>query len=104
MLFDSHLLLINRLFKHLGPLNKDRSESLVVWSQTVNTSRQLARYDPNLREMDLCELNRPTLIRAEVIPASLAPIKSVVPDTLTNPQKYITQRELGVCRDSGHTR
>ena len=32
MLFDSRLLWINRLFRHFGPLNGDRSESLVVWS------------------------------------------------------------------------
>ena len=47
----------------------------------------LARYDPNLREIDLCELNRSALTRAKVIPASLAPVKSVVPDTLTLPLK-----------------
>ena len=40
----------------------------------------LAQYDPNL-----CELNRPALTRAEVIPASQVPVESVVSDTLTTP-------------------
>ena len=43
----------------------------------------LARHDPNLRELDLCELNCPMLTRAEVIPASQDLVELVMPNTLT---------------------
>ena len=43
----------------------------------------LARHGSNLRELDLCDLNRPARTRTEVIPASLDLVKLVMPDTLT---------------------
>ena len=47
----------------------------------------LAQHDPNLRELNLCELNRPMLARTQVIPASKSLVESVMPDTLTLPLK-----------------
>ena len=43
----------------------------------------LARHDPNLCELNLCELNRPMQTRTEVIPASQDLVELVMPDTLT---------------------
>ena len=43
----------------------------------------LARHDPNLRELNLCELNRPMRTRTKVIPASQDLVELVMPDTLT---------------------
>ena len=49
----------------------------------------LARHDPNLRELNLCELSRPAPTRTEVIPASLDLVELVMPDTLTLPLKLL---------------